>query len=112
MQLACTSDDSRGKRTDPVKHMSLRHCLTQPEDKFMHSSIKNENICIISEAQNMTALQPNEFLTLNTSVTCHKLWTVAFHRAKSTANSTFTICIKSLAPEMDVQIVAHHLCKM
>jgi len=82
MQLVCTSDDSTGKRTDPVKHTSLCHYFTQPEVKFMHSSTKNENICIISDAQNTTALQPNVFLTL-----IHRLLVTNTGRQLSTAQS-------------------------
>jgi hypothetical protein len=80
------SDDSSEKRTDPVKHMSLCHCLTQPEVKFMHTSTTNNNICIISDAQKTTALQSNVFLTL-----IHRLLVTNTGRSISTAQTPHSV---------------------
>jgi hypothetical protein len=84
-------NNSLRKRTDIVKHMGFCHCLTQPEVKFTHGSTTNKNICIISDAQNTTALQPNVFLTRIHCLLDTKNGRSPFPSAKSTANSSHHI---------------------
>lgn len=94
MQLVCTAT-TVGENVQTLSNVWVCHCLTQAEVKFTHSSTTYKNICIISDAQNTTALQPNVFLTRIHCLLVTNTGRSPFPCAKSTANSTITIYTKN-----------------
>jgi len=95
-----------GKTHRSVKNMNFYRCMTVVISLItslksdlctaltMHNT--NDNNCVLSHAQNTTAVQPNIYFTDDTSFALQKQGTVAFPQSKkisrSTANSAVSIC--------------------